>query len=459
MTVTPPTSFDPSEVSSFRYAGFDLHHHPDGLTLRGRYTLVGSASDLGFEEVIEIQAPPEASPAPVAAIEAAARMVYLLAGISYYKAAAPLVIEVPEGLTAAERTLLADYYRHGLGEYAYRNQLDLSALSINAAEISAPPTTPPSADRGPLVAFGGGIDSIVTVEGLRHHTDDLALFVVSRAGDRFDAIEQAAAVTGLPVLRAERSLDPQIFRSGELGFRNGHVPITGILSSIAVLTALVAGRDSVVMSNEHSASAGNFDWNGQTINHQWSKSLEFEDLFRDAVSESIPGGPDYFSWLRPRSELWVADSFAHLDRYHQVFRSCNRAFHQDPSLRLDRWCGQCDKCAFINLILSPFVAPATLRAIFDGGEPLADPTQEHRFRTLLGLNHDTKPFECVGDIDECRAAVVLASQRPDRHDTPVLEKLAAEVTTRHPVGDPHQLLGPLGPHRIPARYAPSDLLA
>ena len=126
-----------------------------------------------------------------------------------------------------------------------------------------------------LVPFGGGIDSIVTVELMRGR-GDAALFVMSRPGDRFAAIERPAAVTGLPVVRAGREIDPQLLRSAELGFLNGHVPVTGILSAIAVMAAVLDGRDAVVMSNEWSASVPRCESGGRPINHQYSKSMEFE---------------------------------------------------------------------------------------------------------------------------------------------------------------------------------------
>src|SRR5262249_57928708 len=126
-------------------------------------------------------------------------------------------------------------YLQGLAEFAYRNNLDLTPLQLLASRApdrsSAPP--PASAPKRALVPFGGGIDSIVTVEQVRQQAD-VALFVVSRPADRFDAIEQPAAVTGLPVVRAEREIDPQLLRSAELGFLNEHVPVTGSLSAVAV---------------------------------------------------------------------------------------------------------------------------------------------------------------------------------------------------------------------------------
>jgi UDP-N-acetyl-alpha-D-muramoyl-L-alanyl-L-glutamate epimerase len=451
---TPP--FQPEDVERFHYAGYELD--PATGALRCHYAL----DDLPFEERITFA--PSATGKTDEAIDAAARLVFLLAGVSYYKAAAPPVVEAgAHGLTPAERRLLQATYLDGLGEYAYRNGLDLSGLTIEADDRApAEPTARDDARAGrPLVPFGGGLDSIVTVEGVRDRAPDAALFVVSREGDRFDAIEGAAAVTRLPVVRAERSIDPKVLRSRELGYRNGHVPVTGIISAIAVMAAVLDGRDAVVMSNEWSASSGNVERDGRVVNHQWSKSLAFEDLFRDALAESLPTPVDYFSWLRPRSELWVAEQFRSLGEYHLAFRSCNRSFHIDRAQRLDHWCGRCDKCAFIDLILSPFLPAADLAKVFGGSEPLDTPELAEQFRTLLGVSGDIKPFECVGDVDECRVAVLLAADRDDRAGSPLLHALADEV--RPVVGDVRppaaRLLRPLGPHRIPDRYAPADLLA
>jgi hypothetical protein len=149
-----------------------------------------------------------------------------------------------------------------------------------------------------------------------------------------------------------------------------------------------------------------------------------------------------------------------LPQYHHAFRSCNRAFHQDPARRLDHWCGVCDKCCFIDLILSPFMARTELEAIFRGVEPLENPVNEGRFRALLGLGDDARPFECVGDIEECRAAVLLAAGREDRAASRHLQAWRDEVArvTPAPQADMAALLTPRAPHHIPERYAPADLL-
>lgn len=405
------------------------------------------------------------------AARAAARLVFLLAGVSYYKTAAPGVIDLGQtAVTDRERAFLREFYLEGLGEFAYRNDIDLTPLRIEGpSRPDRDPGPAPAAAARALVPFGGGIDSIVTVEQVRERAD-AALFVVSRPGDRFAAIERPAAVTGLPVIRADREIDPQLLRSRELGFLNGHVPVTGILSAIAVLAAVLDGRDAVVMSNEWSSSVPTLELGDRSVNHQYSKSESFEAGFRGVLAACDVPMPDYFSLLRPRTELWVAERFTGLEAYHGTFRSCNRAFHIDTSLRLDHWCGQCDKCCFIDLILAPFMPAADLERIFSGGdlppsqenrEPLADPAQADRFRTLLATSATGKPFECVGEVNECRAAVLLAARRDDRADAKLLQELAAEVAARPDAptaAGAEALLRPVGRHFIPAEFAAEDLL-
>ena len=450
----------PARGRVFRYESFATD--ADRGTLTCRYSLDGRE----FTERVAL------SPGPrwdTPAAQAAARLVFLLAGVSYYKTAAPPVIDLGTmALSGIEHAFLGDFYRRGLGEYAYKNGLDLADLSIEGPGSGAAPAAggaPGGPAAGPafpgmraLVPFGGGIDSIVTVEGVRAAAADTALFIVSRPGDLFAAIERPAAVTGLPVIRAGREIDPQLLESSRLGFLNGHVPVTGIISAIAVLAAVLDQRDVVVMSNEWSASVATLVHRGEPVNHQYSKSAAFEAAFRGVLAADPAGLPLYFSALRDRTELWVGERFAALTRYHPSFRSCNRAFRLDAARRLDHWCGQCDKCCFIDLILAPFVPAQALRAVFaaggGGGEPLDDPQLAPKFRALLGSG--TKPFECVGEVSECRAAVVLAARRPDRAGAPLLTELAAEVTGRPDAPAESEIAAmrrPVGTSFVPAELA------
>ena len=447
----------PRRGAVFRYESFETDAD------RGLQTCRYSLDDRVFSERVQLTAGPRWH---TPAAQAAARMIFLLAGVSYYKTAAPPVIDMGDTpLTERERAFLREFYLQGLAEFGYRNALDLQDLRINSGTRPEHPPIAGTAGHAPgglraLVPFGGGIDSIVTVEHVRKRAD-AALFVVSRPGDRFEAIERPAAVSGLPVVRAGREIDPQLFRSRELGFLNGHVPVTGILSAIAVLAAVLDERDVVVMSNEWSASVPTLEHDGRPVNHQYSKSASFEAAFRDVLAAEAAGLPGYFSMLRDRTELWIAEEFAGLEQYHRTFRSCNRAFQLDPRLRLGHWCGQCDKCCFIDLILAPVMSAEALRAVFaaDGGgaEPLSDPALAPKFGALLGTG--TKPFECVGEVNECRAAVLLAARRADRADCALLQELAAEVAGRPDAPSEAEIAAmrhPVGENFVPPAYAFED---
>jgi UDP-N-acetyl-alpha-D-muramoyl-L-alanyl-L-glutamate epimerase len=474
-----PEATPPPRGGVFSYESFATDADRGLLTCR--YSLDGRS----FTERVSVAKGPRWN---TAAAQAAARLVFLLAGVSYYKTAAPAVIDLGElALTPAELAFLREFYLQGLGEFAYRNALDLTDLRFEARRPPQPPVSPaPSPTPAPaptasanewpiqpaiagsmshsfgsfpraLVPFGGGVDSIVTVERVRQRAD-VALFVVNRPGDRFKAIERPAAVSGLPIVRAEREIDPQLLRSADFGFLNGHVPVTGILSAIGILAAVLTGGDAVIMSNEWSASVPTLVHQGRPVNHQYSKSASFEAAFRGVLAAEPAGLPEYFSALRDRTELWIAEEFAALTQYHTTFRSCNRAFAIDTTRRLGHWCGQCDKCCFIDLILAPFMSAESLRAVFaaDGGgaEPLANPALAPKFATLLGSG--TKPFECVGEVNECRAAVLLAARRPDRADCPLLQELAAEVAGRPDAptdAEVAAMRSPVGENFIPAAYA------
>ncbi|GLY13537.1 hypothetical protein LWF15_00565 [Kineosporia rhizophila] len=458
MTATPAASADerkePQRAERFTYLGFDLE--PEANRVVCRYRL----DELEFSEVVGF---PGGGDWSTPAVREAARILFLLTGVSYYKAGAPPVVDLGEtALTETELAFLKEFYLGGLGEFAYRNGIDLQGLEFVSKPLERNGTagyTP--RQNSPLVPFGGGVDSIVSVEQIRpllQDGADAALFVVTRPGDRFDAIEEPAAVVGWPVVRAERSIDPTILRSRELGFLNGHVPVTGIISAITVLAAVLEGRDAVVLSNEWSASSATLYDNGRPVNHQYSKSEAFEAGFRDVLAEALGEGLQYFSLLRALSEVWIAARFAEQPQYFDHFRSCNKAFLIDVTKRYDHWCGVCDKCAFIDLVLAPFVDKADLERIFakSGKEPLQNPELLDTFRRLLGFVADAKPWECVGDVSESRVAARLAAARPDRAGDEILQTLVrAAAGYRDP--SPEELQKPMSRHFVPERYRPQIL--
>ncbi|MDR1428160.1 MAG: hypothetical protein LBJ08_10475, partial [Bifidobacteriaceae bacterium] len=352
------------------------------------------------------------------------RLLSLAASLSYFKAFAPAELVVPGGLTAGERRFSEALIRQGLGEFAYTNNLpEVLQTPISAPElpVAAASAVPDDVAPGPerlLVAVGGGKDSAVSIEVAKAAGFDTALF----AANGYKPILDTASVARLPLFVAERELDKSLLALNAAGAPNGHVPVTAVNSLLTVLAALALDRDTVVFSNEASASSGNTTRWGEQINHQWSKSFEFERLLRDTLPA---GAPRYVSLLRPLTELRISRRFARLPEYHGVFVSCNRAFKLDAARR-GAWCADCPKCRFVFLSLAPFMSREALLEIFTGRDMLADRAQLDGFLDLLGAGGRLKPFECVGEAVECRVALDLLREHPDWRDHPFLADPAVE---------------------------------
>lgn len=382
----------------------------DDGALALHYRLVEREGDRSLTFTERVVLPGDGVPSPSPRL---LRLLALAAAPSYYKTCVPRTIRVPGGLTPTERRFLTEVVAHGLGEFAYRNDVPQALRpTIEAPALDEHPagTAPVTDPVRPLVAVGGGKDSVVTIESLRALGVTPTLFSVNS----YAPIEATAAAAELPLVVARRRLDPTLFELNAAGALNGHVPVTAVNSVVGLLVAERLGLDAVVFSNEASSSFGNVSWAGVEVNHQWSKGIDFERLLVEATAGV---GVRYFSFLRPLTELAIMRRFGQLTDYHQVFTSCNRAFHLDPARRR-LWCGECPKCHFVFLCLAPFVPRQELEAIFAGRDLFADPAQREGFLELLNADGRMKPFECVGEPDECRAALTLASRRDDWADHP-----------------------------------------
>lgn len=386
--------------------------------------------------------------ARAAAVERALRLLHLIAGVSYYKAAVPGEIRIDgEPIDAATAALLERVYRNGLGEFAYRNGLDLRDRLHFPADAAPAPAAPALGLRPhALVAIGGGKDSLVSIEALR--AEGVEQTVTWIGGSQL--IAACAAHTGLPTLNIGRQLAPQLFEFNRQGAWNGHIPVTAVNSAIMAFAAVLHGVDQVVFSNERSASYGSQIPGTGEVNHQWSKGWAFESAFGDRLQSQVAADLHYYSLLRPLSELAVARQFAKTDRYDAHFSSCNRNFHILGERPTSRWCGVCPKCHFVFLALAPFMPKLRLVGIV-GRNLLDDPAQIPGFDALLEYG-DHKPFECVGEGRESRAAMALLAQRPDWREDAVIRRFARQIL---PQLDADALaLEPLlaldDEHRIPA---------
>ena len=439
--------FDRHKVQSFRFVRCEF------AADSGEARLVYAFDD-GAELVETIRfpgAPFHLDAARAAAVGQALRLLHLIAGVSYYKAAVPpnIVIESYR-IDAETAALLTGIYENGLGEFAYRNSLTLRGRIVfpHAAisDASDPLALAQASDqdgRAPvlslrqhaLVAIGGGKDSLVSIEALRQAGVQQTVSWIGSS----PLIKACAERTGLPTLNIVRNLAPALFEMNKQGALNGHIPVTAVNSAILVLAALLSDADQVVFSNERSASYGSLIPGTGEVNHQWSKGWDFERDFAEHVRRHVAADLNYFSLLRPFSELAVARQFARIDRYDAYFSSCNRNFHILGERPAQRWCGVCPKCHFVFLALAPFMPKPRLMAIF-GRNLLDEPEQAAGFDALLEYR-DHKPFECVGEGRESRAAMAALSTVPSWREDALVARFAEEI--RPLLGDEDLRLAPL----------------
>ena len=420
---THPPSFEPSTVEAFHFVRREF----DECT--GVATLVYAFAPHGPTFREEIVFPPmERVPLDAhrrAALERCLDLLHLVAGISYYKAALPETIRVETGpLTPDMARFLDTLYLHGLGELAFRNGVDLRGRIHFPASGETSTEPPPRLElaRRTAIPVGGGKDSIVTIEALARAGEPRVLLSV---GDP-EPIRAVSEVAGSGRIVLSRRLAPELLELNRRGAINGHVPISAILGSIFAVAAVLYDFDAAALSNERSADEGNLVWDGFEINHQYSKSSRFEKDFQALLDAHVLPGFHYFSFLRPFSELAITALFSQANpRYRKVFRSCNAAFRLDESMRARRWCCDCPKCRFVFLALAPFLAKPEMVDIF-GADLLDDPAQAKGFEALFGLG-EHKPFECVGEVRECVAALALLARSPEWREDLLVARFAERI--------------------------------
>ena len=433
----------PRDARAFRFVRRD---HADGVV-----SLVYAFDD-GPELVERITFPAGSVMAPgrTLAFEAALDLLHLVAGVSYYKAGVPARILVESTpLDAATANFLDALYLHGLGEFAYHNRLDLRGRIRFPVAADAPDAPAPALGLAhrTLVPIGGGKDSLVSVEVLKRAGVEATATWVGHS----PLIAACAERTGLPLLNIRRELSPLLFDYNKAGAYNGHIPVTAINSAILVVAALLHDHDAIAFSNERSASSATLEYDGQPVNHQWSKSWAFEQSFGELLQSTVAADLHYYSLLRPLSELGVAERFARTSRYDDLFSSCNRNFRILGPKPADRWCGQCPKCHFVFLALAPFMPKPRLLGIF--GRNLLDAAALAPAFDALMEYRDHKPFECVGEGSESRAAMAALATRAEWREDALIARFAQEIAPQLAADEPSldSLLAPAAENRIPER--------
>ena len=365
----------------------------------------------------------------------------MVESISYWKAACPPELVVEAGSLSGEQTTWwHDLFINGLEEFFYKNQIDFTQpnfLTITATGANPADTTPgvnldhPRGEHsGDLILVGGGKDSAVTLE-LVSKLPEVNNVLLLNPTPAALAVSQTAGYDS-PII-VKRTIDPKLIELNKNGYLNGHTPFSAYLAFLGTLVATAHGYNRVITSNEASASEGSLEYLGHSINHQYSKSYEFETKFREycirpgllASKGRALNLPDYFSFLRPINELQTATLFASMPNYHRMFISCN-------ANRGAGWCGLCAKCAFVYTVLSPFLSQKTMTDIF-GSDFFEKPGLYQHFLDLAGVG-DHKPFDCVGTPDETRDAVALTIANYQRQNI-ILPPLLLELKDKLNIPD------------------------
>ena len=334
----------------------------------------------------------------------------MINAINYYKLTlSPRFICKAGNLEDDQKAFFKKVFYHGLGELMYVNGLNIPQEEFVEIYADAPTSHPDYNDgshySGNLITVGGGKDSCVTLDALSSmHEDNLCLIFNRDIYPQNTAAIECIRAAGYPmgyIVNFNLTLDPHLFEMNELGYYNGHIPFSSCLAFATIIMAYLNKKAYVVLSNESSANEGNIP--GTTINHQYSKSFEFEADFQNYVSNFLTRKIYYFSLLRPLNEFQIMQRFLRNPAYLGVFRSCN------AGTRTNSWCSHCAKCLYVYIMLYPFLSQGQLDNIFDHN--LLDDTS--LLQTFIGLvmPDASKPFECVGTREEINFSLRLAIDR------------------------------------------------
>jgi len=351
----------------------------------------------------------------------------LIEMLSYWKTTCSPKILVRCGSLAKEQIRFwHDLIIKGMGQYFFENRIDFAKPGfltiVPPHDFKNQPS--PFAKRLQnrfLVPVGGGKDSAVTLEILKSAGKEINCFAFNPTIRPDKAIREVMQVAGCKTpIRASLEIDKRLFTLSQKGFLTGHTPFSAYLAFLSVLTAVLFDYRYLAFSNERSANEGNVSYLGRSINHQYSKSFEFEQKFRQYARKYLAKEVEYFSLLRPLYELQIARLFVDYPQYFKAFLSCNQALATKSGTRKPsgKWCGSCPKCLFVFACLYPFLEEKTLIGIF--GQNLFEKRELLPILQELIGEKRFKPFECVGTAKESLVALYLGSQKVRGGERPFL---------------------------------------
>jgi hypothetical protein len=332
-------------------------------------------------------------------------LAFLLIGTSYYKTFPTKEVKFEIGeIDEWQSDFLNKAYQEGLSQFASENSLTRDDLVHFYPKTTDTTDGIPYEGSGILSLQSGGKDSLLSTAFLQKKGIDFSSFYVSSSNTYPGVLD----TIGTKLITAHRAIDrTALTEAAGDGGLNGHVPVTYIVMSIALLQAVLLNNKTVLTSIGHEGEEPREWIDDLPVNHQWSKTWEAEQLFSQYVAKYISPDLEVGSALRQFSELRIAELFAEKawKKYGHSFSSCNIAnYMQGADNKTLGWCGECPKCANSFLLFAPFVDADELKSLFGGQDLFEKPLLEDTFKGLLGIDGVAKPFECVGETDELRLA-------------------------------------------------------
>ena len=365
--------------------------------------------------------------------------------ISYYKCTcSPNIIIEADYIDENQINWFKKLYYYGWGEFLYLNNIEIDQEKLVNIKCTAIKKTIASIDyngQGNLIPIGGGKDSTVSLEILKKFKEDNHCFIINPKPVTLDCAK-VAGYTQDKIISIKRNIDKKLIELNNQGFLNGHTPFSAMVAFTSYITAFIYNKKYITLSNE--ASANESTVIGTKINHQYSKTYEFENDFNNYTKKYFGINISYFSLLRPLTEYQIAMLFSNYKKYHQIFKSCNVGSKNEEW----KWCCNCAKCLFVFTILSTYLYKDELVNIF--GEDMFDnKSLENIFKELLGYS-ETKPFECVGTYEEVRYATSLTIKKLEGQKLPYLLQFYKDnypLETNHNFENSYNNL-----HNLPKEY-------
>lgn len=360
---------------------------------------------------------------------------------SYFKAACPhkIIIKHQGQITDSSKNFWHNLLIRGLGEFYYQNQIDFTASDFIQIELEETKIAnksqfkkfQPIQSSSILVPVGGGKDSSTVLGMIEEKKLPYDIFLLAPHAPAAKKIALLLQTEGLcqKIIEIERTVDPLLLTLNHQGYLNGHTPFSAYLAFASSAIAYLYGQKNILLGNEASSEEENLLYLGHKINHQYSKSLDFEQKFAKYSQENLftsENPPKYLSLLRSLSELEITQKLCDLAQVDQrfakiltTFKSCN------VGQKNDIWCHNCPKCAFVFTMLSSCLDEEFISTQIFHENLFAKESLQQTFLDLAGFG-DKKPFECVGTFAEVREALLLAYEK-SKNPTPFLQTLKKRI--------------------------------